>query len=43
MAEVTGMVHIEGLTTFAPKEGSVPRIERLSAGPGVTVVLFVLG
>lgn len=41
MAEVTDMVHIEGLTTFAPEDGSAPRIERLSAVPGVTVV-FVL-
>ncbi|MDH6283821.1 cupin domain-containing protein [Prescottella agglutinans] len=38
MAEETGMVHIEGLSTFAPKEGPTPRIERLSAGPGATVV-----
>lgn len=38
MAEGTDMVHIEGLTTFAPKEGPAPRVERLSAGPGVTVV-----
>lgn len=38
MAEGTDMVHIEGLTTFAPKDGPTPRIERLSAGPGVTVV-----
>ncbi|WP_305093105.1 cupin [Prescottella sp. R16] len=38
MTAETDLVRIDGLTTFAPKDGPVPHIERLSAGPGVTVV-----
>lgn len=38
MTTDTGMVQVDGLTTFHPKEGAVPRIDRLAAGTGVTVV-----
>lgn len=32
------LVQIAGLAVFHPQDGPTPRIERLSAGPGVTVV-----
>ncbi|WP_137722972.1 cupin [Prescottella subtropica] len=38
MTAETSLVRIDGLVTFEPKDGPMPRIERLSAGPGVTVV-----
>lgn len=38
MTRESDLVRIDGLATFHPKEGTVPRIERLAAGTGVTVV-----
>lgn len=38
MTADTDLMRIDGLATFHPKEGAVPRIERLASGAGVTVV-----